>query len=183
MYISNKGRMTPLQTPVHGPAWARLRLNVEVPTTPPDVVPLPPKITDPTLPGQNEPVLAPHARFAVRLAAELTDGPFKEALSAMKAGRAAFQPRARQGQTPSDQLRSLRAGRIWPSLPVEPVPVELFMLPLVPGPVLEPLPKVVDGDVPGLPGLSFGLPLPLLVPDPVPVPVPVPVLLPAGPPV
>lgn len=65
-------RRMPLHGLDHWPAWARVWLNVEVPQPfpgdeplppPPDPVPPsqepPPGITEPTLPGQNEPVREP----------------------------------------------------------------------------------------------------------------------------
>ncbi len=71
---------------LHGPgpwlAWAGVGLSVNVPQPPPDVVPLPPspqpmppqpalppEITDPALPGQNQPVRDPTEAVAALMAA------------------------------------------------------------------------------------------------------------------
>lgn len=64
-------RTTPPQGQGHWPAWAWVRMHVDVPPPPPNdeprppspppvpPPPTPPEITEPTLPGQNEPVREP----------------------------------------------------------------------------------------------------------------------------
>jgi len=77
-------RTTPPQGLVDWASWARTWLSVDVPQPSPDVVPLPPSpypvppppslppgITDPILPGQNEPVRDPTVPITLKMCCPL----------------------------------------------------------------------------------------------------------------